>query len=110
MIIRIVTVLITLITSTIIIITTTTITAVVIATTTSTVRTVPMRRPNTDLPLLQLLRELDLLLDGLHELRVDLHDVDAGPCQLDLARVLPGHGVVSHIPRLEEEGGVVRGL
>lgn len=97
-----VTVIIVIHSSTMIIITITVIIIVIIATATLYNKDTPVRRPRTDLPLFQLLRELHLLLDGLHELRVDLHDVDAGPCQLDLARVLAGHGVVPHVPRLEE--------
>ena len=55
------------------------------------------------LPLVQLLRELHLLLDGLEQLAVDLHDVDARLGQLDHGVVLPLHGRVAHVPRLLDE-------
>lgn len=53
----------------------------------------------TYLPLIQLLTQLHLLLDGLQQLAVDLEDVDAGPGQLDFSRVLTSHGLVPNFPR-----------
>ena len=52
-------------------------------------------RLHVHLPLLELLAQLDLLLDRLHQLAVDLQHVDARARELDLDLVLPGDCLVS---------------
>ena len=50
------------------------------------------------LPLVELLAELHLLLNGFQQLTVDLEDIDSCASQFDFGRVLTSHGLISYFP------------
>ncbi len=57
------------------------------------------RAPTSYLPLLQLLTQFDLLLNGLQQLAVDLQNVDPSAGQFNFGSVFASHGLITNLPR-----------
>ena len=57
------------------------------------------RAPTSYLPLLQLLTQFDLLLNGLQQLAVDLQNVDPGAGQFNFGSVFASNGLITNLPR-----------